>query len=476
MPSLSRSRYLLVSYLSLGLTNYFSVFTIRRDLQDLNLSLAQISMYLSVLYVPWTLKPFFGFISDRFGFRGLHRKPYAIVCNLIAAVLSFVMLAKLDVAAYVGLLSFLQVFACWSDVVYDAMLVEDTKRELPADKGRLQTRMWKMRATGLSLAYFFGAVIYEHGNSEAIFAIQGTLYLTQAIVSILVQEPRREKSPQDRVATARELRSDGLAKHSQATFEREDQDNQVLTCGTQLRAVWDCLTHPVLGRILVFNFFRGLTPSPGVPIFFFLLDRLNFTPTMIGTIGLLGEVTRLMGIFTYDRCLRWANVRSVVVCTAAMIVLLQVTGLFLVLRIHELFGLPAFAVAAFEELSTDFVSEIGNLPILFVTSVLCTKNIEGTVYATNLAIQNLAGILNGFISAGVMHAYSVDHGSFEGLPALIVFCLTLEMCVPLFGFMLPNETVETIAIEHSQTQKDERPEVNFISQQETTGNSQQKVF
>ena len=50
----------------------------------LQIAPANMSVFTSFILIPWSIKPLFGFITDLFPIWGLRRKPYIILCGLVA--------------------------------------------------------------------------------------------------------------------------------------------------------------------------------------------------------------------------------------------------------------------------------------------------------------------------------------------------------------------------------------------------------
>lgn len=49
----------------------------------LNVSAAEISVYISIAMMPWVLKPLFGFLSDQYPILGSRRKSYLLLLTLV---------------------------------------------------------------------------------------------------------------------------------------------------------------------------------------------------------------------------------------------------------------------------------------------------------------------------------------------------------------------------------------------------------
>merc|ERR1719272_88369 len=52
---------------------------------DIKMSQEQQSNFYAVIFLPWVMKPLFGYISDVAPIYGYHRKPYLVICGLGSA-------------------------------------------------------------------------------------------------------------------------------------------------------------------------------------------------------------------------------------------------------------------------------------------------------------------------------------------------------------------------------------------------------
>ena len=72
-------------YFIAGATGLASVATTFYFKDDLGLSPAQVAVLGSIAIIPWSIKPIYGFLSDRQPIFGYRRKPYLFLSGLIGA-------------------------------------------------------------------------------------------------------------------------------------------------------------------------------------------------------------------------------------------------------------------------------------------------------------------------------------------------------------------------------------------------------
>ena len=453
---IDRLYFLFIAYFFLGITLHFSIFTVRKDLQDHDLSLAKIASVTSFLYLPWVFKPVYGFISDRYTlYKKLHRRPYIILSNLICSVLSFCVLLPHNATSYIFTLFFIQVFATFADVVMDAMMVEESMFEPANNKGHLQTLTWRFRYIGLAGSIMLGAKIYEEYGSTVIFTIQGFIYLFQAFLATLTFERGEEDASIPKIAA---LDEDGtetvVTTPKDPGYTPEYMKRKELNLCQHLKLVFKCLLNPHVGKILLFNFLRDIKPTADLAMFFYLLDVLNFTPTMMGTIGFVAELVKFLTIGIFHKWLRPFKIRTLVTWSFVGIVLVSFLLPLVILDYVNKLHISVFTLFIFMDSIDNALDEVIILPLLISTTFTSDRDVSGTVYSANLAVSNLAGTLNGFIDAILMHYFRVNHGKFENLLSLTLLNATLNLILIQIVFLVPDTNLEDLATKFDKEQKE----------------------
>ena len=150
-------------YFFLGLQLQLPELAVRYFLIDLGIEVSALAAFSGTLAIPWCLKPIYGIISDRFKVCSLRRKPYIIIFNALGSFLWVLLFAiQPSIWACQIILLICSVSTCFSDVMYDSILVEIAKTESSQDHGKVQSICWASRAIGA----LFGAAITGYMLTE----------------------------------------------------------------------------------------------------------------------------------------------------------------------------------------------------------------------------------------------------------------------------------------------------------------------
>ena len=124
-PAVTPVTMIYLFYLFLGVLLQLPDLAVRFYLMGLGVDVASLAAFQATLVIPWCLKPLYGFVSDSFPVCGLRRKPYVIVCNVLNCGLWMAMALMEDTPVWAAqiLLFLASVMTCFTDVMYDSILV-----------------------------------------------------------------------------------------------------------------------------------------------------------------------------------------------------------------------------------------------------------------------------------------------------------------------------------------------------------------
>jgi hypothetical protein len=96
---------------------------------DLGLLPDQVVLYYTVTFLPWTLKPFYAWISERMPIRGRRRRPYVVVCSVgtSACLLATALVVESAFSAF-ALGAAIAAFSAFSELMVGAALVDVAAR------------------------------------------------------------------------------------------------------------------------------------------------------------------------------------------------------------------------------------------------------------------------------------------------------------------------------------------------------------
>jgi MFS family permease len=352
----------------------------------------QIAASLSVLDVPWVVKPVYGLISDFLPLFGYRRRSYLLVSNL-AAIAAFVWVTQVVApGAIVFALLLTSIAMAVSSTLCGALLVENGQRHNASSAFVNQQWLW-----------FNGAVAATSlagGELIEFFSPAGALHVAALVAAVaplavlvclkLVQEARASI---DKAALRQRL--DGLLN----TFRS--------------RTLW---------LVAVFLFCYYFSPGFGTPLYFYMTDHLRFSQGFIGALSAVGALGWVAGGLLYRWLLTGMRTRlllqlSIVFGTLGTLAFLLMLDPISAVVVYFLFGV---------------VGMIANVATLTLAAEHCPAQAEGFAFAALMSVINLATP-----TADASGAFLYEHVFSGHLAPLIVlsaaFTAFVLVLIPLFG-------------------------------------------
>ena len=316
---------------------------------------SQISTFSFIVGLPWTLKIFYGALTDGVPITGLRRKPYIILSSIISifswAGLSYFhhhkfLLYFFAIASNVG-------FAM-TDVVADALIVE---RSNETNAKIYQSICWGSRSIGAILGGFLGGWLANRIPYIYVIALSSLLPITTLACGILIPEPE-----------APHLAGNPI-------FYPIKQSLSALFKGD---LKWFSLLLLIVSFSAAFN-----TPS-----FFYLKEKLGFSETFLGTLTSLAWIGATLGCLIYAKLLKDVPLRTML-AWAIGINAVNVLSSFLVVSAASAATLSFFG---------GITSYLSFLPLISAATVLSRqKGIEGSLFAVLMSVNNLGQLLATFV-------------------------------------------------------------------------------
>lgn len=179
----NRLAYLIISFnQGIGSISELAIQYYFKD--ELHIEPARLSQIFSLILIPWTIKPFFGIITDLFPICGYRRKIYMIICGIIT-ILSWISMSFFVNSLFQSILCLLliNISVSFSTVLGEAVVVELSQLE------KLNT---SSTAKDYVSMFFFckytGALVsaYLKGLFVEIMAIRSVFLISSALSWLLV--------------------------------------------------------------------------------------------------------------------------------------------------------------------------------------------------------------------------------------------------------------------------------------------------
>lgn len=371
---------------------------------SLGLNPAEVATITGITFIPWIVKPIYGFISDGFPIYGYRRRPYIIASGILGSI-SWLVLAFIvdDILVAVAALLMTSLSVAISDVIVDSLVVERAREESVAKAGSLQSLCWGVSAVGgLITAYLSGWLIEVFGIN-GVFEITATFPLLVSLVAWLIVE---EKSDIDNIEGRKAL------------------------IVAQTQQLWSAIRQKSIYLPVAFLFIWQATPTAESAFFFFTTNELGFEPEFLGRVRLVTSMASLVGVFIFQQFLKDVPFRKIFGWSIVISTLLGLTNLLLVTHTNRIIGIDDRLFSLGDSLILTVMGQISWLPILVLCARLCPKGVEATLFALLMSIWNLSLFVSSQISAVLTAWLAVTEVNFENL-WLLVTITNLSTLIPL---------------------------------------------
>ncbi|XP_015165648.1 folate-biopterin transporter 1, chloroplastic-like isoform X2 [Solanum tuberosum] len=285
---------------------------------DLHLDPAETAVISGFSSLPLLAKPLYGFISDSFPLFGYRRRSYLVLSGLFGALSWFLMATFVDSkygAAFCILIGSLSV--SFSAVVVDSMVVERARDESQSMSGSLQSLCWGSSACGGIVSSYFSGSLVEVYGVRSVFGVTALLPLITSVVSLLVKE-----EPVHGPARGLSLGNDFFESSKSSIIQ-----------------LWGAVKQPNVFLPTLFIFLFQATPQSGSATFFFITNKLGFTPEFLGRLNVVTSVASLIGVALYNGFLKKVPLRKIFLVTTIIGSALGMTQVLLVTGLNRKFGI-----------------------------------------------------------------------------------------------------------------------------------------
>lgn len=357
---------LYLAYAVYGFTFAFISLAVQYELVNtFEYDAASLAFAWSCISAPWTLKPLYGYISDKAGRR------ICICTGAFAAAVLLLILAQ-SAADPVFFMMLISLSVCFADVASDSIVVTRTKTHGKA----VQTNCWSARTFGSMIGTGLSGILYEWMGYNNVLRVAAIGPFILAVLIWEIQEPAIQKS------------SVKLA----------------------LKSVYN-MRHPLLIAI-----FFGLMPEMSTAMFPTIKEKLD--PVEISLVSVCGSFTACCVAFFYqytDNLFRTPLKIAVVLSMFAG-----------VLAFLTYAGSNPLASEICRSLVGGIDGMLIVLPLVTKAAELSSDGSEGVSYALFVSIMNLSGVL-GEMLEGAMLRIVQDIGVFlivasvwSWLPLLVI--------------------------------------------------------
>ncbi|MEH2363395.1 folate/biopterin family MFS transporter [Nostoc sp.] len=392
---------------------------------ELLLSPVEVSALLGIVFLPWMIKPVFGFISDGLPIFGYRRRPYLILSGILGTA-SWVSLATIVHTSWAATLAIAlsSLSVAMSDVIVDSLVVERARGESQAKAGSLQSLCWGASAIGGLITAYFSGLLLQYFTTRTVFGITALFPLIVSGVAWLIAESPVNKDAQD-------------SNHTNS-----------LPIKHQLGQLRQAISQKAIWLPTAFIFIWQATPNADSAFFYFSTNELHFEPEFLGRVHLVTSFASLAGVWIFQRFLKSIPFRVIFAWSTVLSSVLGMTMLLLVTHTNRRLGIDDHWFSLGDSLILTVMGKIAFMQVMVLAARLCPSGVEATLFALLMSVFNSAATVSHAFGALITYWLGITATNFESL-WLLVLITNLSTLLPLpFINWLPA------AQEQTETSKD----------------------
>ena len=315
----------------------------------------QVTAYLTILNLPWIIKPVYGIVSDFLPLFGYRRKAYLVIANAAGAA-AYCWVTQITAPGQLVFVLLLTAYAmAISSTLCGAILVENGQRLGASDAFVNQQWLW-FNIAALASGFIGGQLVERLSPAAALHTAAAIIAVAPLAVVFtpwfLISEPK-----------------------SCIDFAEMKKTFASLLAAFSLRELW---------FVGAFLFLYYLSPGLGTPLYYHMTDDLKFSQEYIGILGSISSGGWIVGALLYRRFLKGITARTLL--NLSILLGTLTTAAFLLL-LDE-------ATAAFINFFSGFAGMIAFVATLTLAADYCPQRAEGFAFAALMSITNLSAALS----------------------------------------------------------------------------------
>lgn len=359
--------FFISAYLVQGVSQHFGILSQPLQfhlMQHEGLPAAGVQGCMTLLMVPWIIKPLYAFFSDFVPIAGYRRRSYLLLSSAIAGI------AMISVPLFDGVNSMMvalfagSVGMAFANVVLNALTIEACLRDA-ALRNLWSTQSLAYYSANIGCAALGGYLCKVLGDNHAVdYAAVGAGLMPLLFMFVILNMVREKRESKQAV---------------QPSYIRD--------------ALWSCLKSPGYLPVCIYLCLFNLSPICGVPVYFFESKVLNFDQGTIGQLNACTSFGMLCGglIFklVFEKLFGLKNqlVVTGLISSAATLGYVLLSGdVFAASVIHFCWGIA---------------STVSILALYGVASTVCPRRIEAMSFAFLIATYNGVGQLGQLVGGNL---------------------------------------------------------------------------
>jgi folate/biopterin transporter len=320
---------------------------------------------------------------------------------------------------------------------------------------------------GLISAYFSGSLL-EVMTATDVFAITAVLPLVVAAIAFFINEDPIVTVMDDQKEEIATIKTT-ISTSTSIDFPPETSNlipsmavpnskestasitgNRSITA--QVQALWQAIQEPTLWKPALFLFLWQSTPTSEGACLYFMTNDLGMGPEFFGRVRLVTAAASLVGVWGYQKFLRTAPIRDILLWTSIASAPLGLIQLLLITHANRELGIPDAAFVLGDDVVLAVLGQFAFLPTLVLAAKICPPGVEAVLFATLMSIFNGASAVGTEIGAVLTKQLGVTESDFSNLALLNIICNFSSLYPLLFIGLLDGVGTKSEAeIEQEET-------------------------
>lgn len=419
-PWLTTRGFIIMVSLFHGLYSVKSLAEFIYQKDQLGLSPAMTQMISGIIFIPWCIKPVFGFVYDKLVVKLRRIGPIILIASVVRIICSLI-LAFFIVNTYVLILIFfLYTLASLAEnICCESTLVKLTKEENkknPNQKSNHLPIFFGYRSFGAFIGTLIGGRIVKIYSIKVAFLTSAFLSILPIIFCLFYNE---------KVVT------------SQSSGRSVKQE---------LYVIKDLLTGDKIIEMSIYIFILNLTPSFDQVSNFYLMEEHQFTEIDLSDLQAFSIFCYVIGLAWYSYSLYGINPKSFFMATNVLYWVVNVSFLLLVLGWTEAWGLDAKIFCYLNYGFSSLIGELNFMPIIAIWCAVTPPDLEATSITLLTGLMNLAYNCSTYIGAGITYGFGIRQKHFEDFWLLVViqnwYLIMVIIALFVIGFPDPTEKIQ----------------------------------
>jgi len=414
-------------------------------------------LYMALAFIPWSIKPMFGFISDLYPLGGYHKRYYCLIScflGIMASIgLTFIPFAESTISLTVLLVFFMCVELAVCDLLIEAKYTE-IMRENPETKSDVVTFVWMNNSFGSLIGTVVVGVTADHVSNIQPYFLLTLPFQFFALVPIYMGYLQEDYIPNPKFLwnlyyEQKNLFHLALIFSSAAIgliFVSLWCDHVVAftyaSCSFVLICIGFLFALPrVLSHFLIYTFLHNglLIDLSGALSYFFLAGpecvpggpHFDYQFFQVTT-AFVSTGSTFLGLYVFQTYVSNWNARHQLWLPLFILIASNFINVALVKRWNIDWGISdRYFFILGDGVVQSVIAMLVFMPTMVLVSKFCPPKYEGTVFALSASTSNFGGTVSSVWGTFLLENYDVrstEPCDFSALPNLIFYS---RMVVPL---------------------------------------------